>query len=324
MSILGKKLNEKDQKKLSDSIKDSIEGSEAQATGVIGSGLNCGKIPEPVPQYDSAECEVVFKNENNAWIVLGRDRPYSKASGYGGLGGTQCGSIDLVVGRRPLDPETITNPNFISDAARIYVSQRTDIDKNMGLVRGGVGMSVSRSAIGMKADAIRIVARRGIKLVTGTDKKNSRDQRIRTEAGIDLIAGNEDGEFTPIATVLNRKTPGVQPMLLGDNTTDCLNNMVDRITELGSIVNWMMTHMTIMAGAFAAISPTAAPHASSVASYILTAPGTPTPAVGGPPGLVPLQASYLTFTQNCNTLKSNWLLSGPSNQYICSRHNRTN
>ena len=88
MSVFGKKLKEKDQKKLDDAIKGSIDGSEAQSTGVISSGLNCDKIPEPVPQFDRAECEHVIHNENNAWIVLGRDRPYSKASGYGGLGGT--------------------------------------------------------------------------------------------------------------------------------------------------------------------------------------------------------------------------------------------
>lgn len=321
MSILGKKLKERDDKRLDESIKDSIEGSEAQSTGVIGAGLNCDKIPEPVPQFDAAECEHVIKNENNAWIVLGRDRPYSKASGYGGLGGNQCGSIDLVVGRRPLDSKVITNPNFISDAARIYISQRTDIDKNMGLVRGGVGMSVSRSAIGLKADAIRIVARRGIKLVTGTDKKNSRDQRIRTEVGIDLIAGNEDGEFTPLAIISNRKTPGVQPILLGDNTTDCLNNIVDRITELGSIVSWMLTQMSVVHSALLT-SPN--PAISSAAATATFTPGTPTPLVSGPPGTVALFGSFQSFRQSCDAIKSNWLLEGPSNQYICSRHNRTN
>ena len=319
MSILGKKLKERDQKKLDDCVKDSIEGSEAQSSGVSGAGLNCDKIPEPVPQFDRAECEVVFKNENNAWIVLGRDRPYSKASGYGGLGGTQCGSIDLVVGRRPLNPETITNPNFISDAARIYISQRTDIDKNMGLRAGGVGMSVSRSAIGLKADDIRVVARRGIKLVTGTDKKNSRDQRIRTEVGIDLIAGNEDGEYTPLSVISNRATPGLQPMLLGENTADCLENIVDRVTELGSIVSWMLNHMCAVNSAL-----TALPGIGSVAALSVLSPGTPTPMIGGPPGTVALFASFQSFTQNCHAIKSNWLLRGPANQYICSRHNRTN
>ena len=182
-------------------------------------------------------------------------------------------------------------------------------------------MSVSRSAIGLKADAIRIVARRGIKLVTGTDKKNSRDQRVHTELGIDLIAGNEDGEFTPLSIISNRKTPGVQPMLLGDNTTDCLNNMIDRITELGSIVSWMLTHMTIMNGSLTTLPN---PGIASTAMFTLTSPGTPTPAIGGPPGLVALAASHASFVQSCNSLRLNWLLEGPSNQYICSRHNRTN
>jgi hypothetical protein len=314
MGFFGKKLKEKDQKKLDDGVKDSIEGSEAQTSGVLSAGLNCDKIPEAVPQFDRAECEVVFKNENNAWIVLGRDRPYGKASGYGGLGGTQCGSIDLVVGRRPLDPEKITNPNFISDAARLYISQRTDIDKNMGLVAGGVGMSHSRSAIGMKADSVRIVARRGIKLVTGTDKKNSRDQRIRTELGIDLIAGNEAS-----ANMFSGRRARLQPLVLGGNTVDALGDIVDRVAELGSIVSWMLTHMASVNSALSAI-----PGIGSVAAFSVLSPGTPTPLIGGPPGIIALFASFQTFKSSCDAIKVNYLLEGPSKTYICSRHNRTN
>lgn len=315
MGFFGKKLKEKDQKKLDDCVKDSIEGSEAQTSGVVSAGLNCDKIPEAVPQFARAECEVIYKNENNAWIVLGRDRPFGKSSGYGGLGGTQCGSIDLVVGRRPLNPETITNPNFISDAARIYISQRTNIDANMGLVAGGVGMSRSRSAIGMKADSVRIVARRGIKLVTGTDKKNSRDQRIRTELGIDLIAGNE--AVAPFPSFGSR--PRLQPLVLGLNSVDALNDIVDRVTELGSIISWMLTHMANVNSAL-----TALPGIGSVAAFSVLSPGTPTPLIGGPPGVVALFASFQSFKQNCDAIKTNYLLEGPSNQYICSRHNRTN
>jgi len=319
---LGKKQKEVDQEKLDDCIKDSIEGSEAQSSGVSSAGLNCDKLPEPVPQYDRAECEVVFKNENNAWIVLGRDRPFSKASGYGGIGATQCGSIDLVAGRRPINSETITNPNFISDAARVYIAQRTDIDKNMGLNPGRVGMSVSRSAVGIKADDVRIVARRGIKLVTGTDQKNSRDQKVRTILGIDLIAGNDaDGlnvlQYPPPNI---RFRPRLQPIPLGLNTVDALTDITDRIQELGSIVNWMLVHMGTVNTALAASPiPAAAPAAFSVFN-----PGMPTPLTGGPPGVIALNASYQSFIKNLQNIKTNYLLEGPSPQYICSRHNRTN
>ena len=65
--------------------------------------VNQGTFGEPrleaVPQFIQTESERVISNKNNAWIVLGRDRPGNRMSGYGGRGDTQAGSIDLVVGR---------------------------------------------------------------------------------------------------------------------------------------------------------------------------------------------------------------------------------
>ena len=308
-----------DQKKLGNELKDKIEANEAQSKGQMGKGLNCGNIAEPIPKYEKAPCEKVIKNRNNAWIVLGRDRPFGKASGYGGQGATGAGSIDLVVGRKPLDPKIHTNPNFISDAARIYISQKTDIDKNMGLAKGRVGMSVARSAIGIKADAIRIVARRGIKLVTGptqNDRKNSADEKTRTVLGIDLIAGNDDGDngfLNPLPS--NRRK--LQPIPLGLNTVDAIDDTLKRVEELGSIVNWMMVHMCTAFSILAAIPGAAPPIAATFFN-----PGIPQPGAG-PPGLVPLIGSYQAFNTNCDSVRFNYLKT-PSKNYICSRNNRTN
>ena len=80
-------------------------------------------------------------NENNSWIVLGRDRNASRMSGYGGKGDTQCASIDIVAGRMGSEVEAFDadgeslfiNPSFKKDAARIYISQKTDIDKYFDL-----------------------------------------------------------------------------------------------------------------------------------------------------------------------------------------------
>jgi hypothetical protein len=320
MSLFKKKKKLVDQDKLDNEIKDSIEGNEAQAKGLINKGLNCGNIAEPVPKFEKAPCERIIKNKNNAWIVLGRDRPYGKASGYGGAGATGAGSIDLVVGRKPLDPKIHTNPNFISDAARIYISQKTDIDKNMGLAKGRVGMSVARSAIGMKADAIRIVARRGIKLVTGptqADRNNSAGERVRTVLGIDLIAGNDDGDSN-FLQALGPNRRKLQPIPLGLNTRDAIDDTLKRVEELGSIVNWMMVHMCTAFSILAAL-----PGAAPASMFAISNPGIPQPGAG-PPGLVPLIGSYQVFNTNCDATRINYLLEGPSKNYICSRHNRTN
>jgi len=48
-------------------------------------------------------------------------------------------------------PVTV-DPSFSKDAARIYISQKTDIDDNFKIKQGNVGKAKARSAIGMKAD----------------------------------------------------------------------------------------------------------------------------------------------------------------------------
>ena len=171
---------------------------------VGSSGLNNAGFIEPVPNIDSTTSEKVIKNGNNSWIVLGRDRPAGIESGYGGLGNTGAGAIDIVVGRMAGTTEGPNSnltvpPNFFSDAARVHLSQKTDIDANFALV--GNMRSIGKSGIGIKADAIRLIGREGIKIVTGKAKnvdgagkggeKNAQGGKIEKVAGIHLIAGND-------------------------------------------------------------------------------------------------------------------------------------
>jgi len=202
------------------------------------SGMNNAGFVEPVPTYDSAGAEKVIKNDHNAWIVLGRDRPGGLDSGYGGVGNTGAGSVDIVVGRMAgtsggPDSSITVPPNFLSDAARIYVSQVCDVDTNFGLC--GNKQSAARSAVGIKADGVRVIGRDGVKIVTGKAKnasgggksgeRNSQGGKIKTVAGIELIAGNdvEENELEPIV-----KAYALQ---------ETLQAMVDRINDLSNIVN---------------------------------------------------------------------------------------
>ena len=133
--------------------------------------------------------------DNNAFIIIGNDRVSKPHTGYGGKGHTQCDSIDLVVGMGGHTPREVdkeeqevkTNPNFFIDSARIYISQKTDVDKNFGIGEfgraeedeqdnkddKGIGKYGAKSAIAAKADNIRIIGRESIRLVTGTDSQNS-------------------------------------------------------------------------------------------------------------------------------------------------------
>jgi hypothetical protein len=201
-------------------------------------GLNNARSTEPVPQRDKAAGEREITNQNNARIVLGRDRPASKASGYGGAGHSQASAIDLSVGMmNAVGPreEIHADPNFKADSARIYISQKADIDEYLDLCDGSVGKSTARSTIGLKADSIRLASRQGMKLVTGTDDTNSWGSLLMSTKGIDLIAGNND--------------ESLQPIPLGGNLTEAIKELKDNLSDLnGTVITFMMNQMAFNAG----------------------------------------------------------------------------
>jgi len=200
-----------------------------------GAGIFNERLVQDSPEFAKSDEEVVKAN-GNAWIVLGgSDRPGNFQSGYGAKGHHGANKIDIVVGRQSsvaggVSSDSIVHPNFFNDAARIYISQKTDIDKNfaidhdteLGVFEGNVG----RSAVGIKADAVRLVGREGIKIVTGKGKNiqangsrgelNSQGGEIDHFGTIDLIAGN------------NIENGRLQPMALGKN----LNMAVQELTEI--------------------------------------------------------------------------------------------
>jgi len=206
---------------------------------VNASGVGCDDLVEPVPNYLSAKCEKVISGKNNAWIVLGRDRPGSRLSGYGGKGDTQAASIDIVVGRmgsadvqqvNEKNEQLWTDPNFKKDSSRVYISQKTDVDKNFGLSQGKVGNSHAKAAIAIKSDAVRVIAREGIKLITRTDVKNSQGAKVETVSGIDLIAGNDDTDLQSIPK--------------GENLAEALKRITHHLDKLNGIVDaFLMTQM---------------------------------------------------------------------------------
>jgi len=188
--------------------------------------------------------------DNNAFIIIGNDRVSKFHTGYGGKGHTQCDAIDLVAGMGGHSPKEesesnsiITDwkkkkglhPNFFLDAARIYISQKTDVDKNFGIGEFGkaeddnrdnkddkyIGQYGAKSAIAIKADNIRLVGRESIRLVTGTDKFNSQGGEVLSKSGIELVAMND--------------VKSLQPLVLGDNLGDALDNIVHHIQSLTEI-----------------------------------------------------------------------------------------
>ena len=192
-------------------------------------GKNNDTLHEPENEflYDVTNSEKVIRGQNNTWIVLGRDRPSDRASGYGGNGTKKAGTIDIVAGRlSSIDATKHTtkrvNPSFTADAARIYISQKTDIDKNFGLTTENLAEAVGNSGIGIKADDVRIIARKTLRFVTATDSKLSNGTDAYVRNGVELIANNDSTDMQPIPKGLNLEF--------------CLQQLQEKVLELNGLM----------------------------------------------------------------------------------------
>lgn len=260
---------------------------DAEAYGKIQAGVKAilpgqagTPLIEPLVQFDSTQCETSYPMDKTLWgrhrIVFGRDRnARSHFSGYGGRGCTSAGSIDIVVGSGGPSPEhrQVAGPNFFTDASRIFLSQRADIDRYLNLSTNpdvGVSPSENRAAIAIKSDSVRIVGREGVRIYTNSrtpwnagtaigDIKgrfgefNSRGERIESdgpERGIHLIAHNKVGKLEVNNPMVPPRLSGwkgvpdpvvysvnrLQPMVKGENLAMFLNELVEQIKDINQIV----------------------------------------------------------------------------------------
>ena len=282
-----------------------------------------GPLPaEPFLPFKSAPGEAITAL-GDAYIVLGKDRPSDIDSGY--FGQTNCSTIDIVTGRlgvvgqkiRESDSELRADNNFTLDAARIYISQRTDVDDNFGLSEflqkvGSVdGSAKNKSAIALKADGLRLIARESIKLITMTDEFNSTNNNIKGKYGIDLIGGAN----------INEPNYDLQPMVKGNNMVDAMDAIVEHLAQLDTqfaLVDKMIAQLTTaMVG-----------HV-----HVPTIPFTPF--TSPPVDPVSISNNVLTYIDNImqvveinlrqfnhGAYKASYLLDG-SPTYICSKLNKT-
>ncbi len=208
------------------------------ATGELN-GVNNTPKAEKISNLNVCPGEDVWFN-GDSWIVLGRDRPAGCASGYGGAGDAGASAIDICVGRQNANRKkpVVTENNFgtISynkkpgDAARIYISQRTDIDENFGLCQGEFGHSKAKAAIALYADDVRIIARRSVKIVTGGAKQtDANGLNTNSIMGVELIAGNIDHKDRK-----GRKY--LQKMVKGGNLVELLEQIIDEINNLNGLL----------------------------------------------------------------------------------------
>ena len=260
----------------------------AQNTADSHSGLYNTVVNEPRVNFVAAANNMLLTDSTkNVGIVIGSDRPSHQASGYGGKGAQKANTIDLVVGRMASNPKLpdgyIVNNSFSGDAARIYISQMTDIDMNFGLAPGQSGRIKGRSGIGIKADAVRIIGREGVKIVSGRShefkghgifgESNGRGGKIHQPAPpIELIAGNVKSESGLLG--LGPTKRHLQGTAKGENVRDALRELSANLDDIWSavhnlaLINVQMA-TAMMAPGFAFFG--AAPPVGALANLQLTA-----------------------------------------------------
>jgi len=151
--------------------------------------------PEPVPRIVKKPGDLVIQGSNNSSITLGTSSNK----------GTGKGSIDLVAGRT-ISNQIVSNDrnyqeinkqlvatndapvSYSSDRSRLYITMLDDVDSAFQIDIDGIEKSGSSSAVVLKSDQVRLVARNDVKITVGD-----------TGAGI-IIKNNGEIVIVPAAT----------------------------------------------------------------------------------------------------------------------------
>ena len=207
-------------------------------------GIGGDRLIEPVPEPLLFPGDKNIAGENNAGITFGRDEIFRFR------GHTKSGACYLYAGRSPNDVKTEiqngtdgpgTNTalrkanDLVRDAAYLYLSQKSDPDALLKVaggtytkITGDSQSRVGKSLAALKADDVVIMSREtGIRLITGTDRTNSRGGQQISKFGIDLIAGNDDSDL--------------QPLIKGDNLVKYLQGLSKSVDELRAVVYSFIT-----------------------------------------------------------------------------------
>lgn len=245
--------------------------------GIKRPGLLHSAYFEQMPTYEKAGCEIIFPDTEyssiagdasggekrlNCQIVFGRDRPSHLLSGYGKAGGQPCASIDIVAGRmsslnkskglfkkrlEPLERETLVGNNFFSDASRIYLSQKCDIDHYFGLPPGDFGRPKGEAGIGIKSDHVRVIGKNSVKIYAGGARADNLGFKGELDSNGKRLIDSR------IELIANRNAE-VQPMVLGSNLAEFLEDLLERIGSIQEAIllqnKNMITLKTALAGHF--------------------------------------------------------------------------
>ena len=185
----------------------------------------------PCEKIISRKISMETGDHSGARIVLTRDNFGHRATGLGGAGATMCEAIDIVAGSLTSAKErktgnTQSRANFAEDGARLYLTERGDINAYFATAKSdSAGVSADskmKSGIGLKSDHTLIIGRERVRILAGVSKYDGGERLATGEPsanGVIEIGGTDQSSH--------------QPAVLGDNLLKYLDEINEAISDLG-------------------------------------------------------------------------------------------
>ena len=181
-------------------------------------------------------CEkVISRKETNgldsgARIVLTRDNHGHRATGLGGAGATKCEAIDIVAGslscaKTLKDGNTQSRANFAEDGARLYLTERGDVNAYFATSKsdtpGVYASSKFKSGVGLKADHTLVIGRERVRILAGASKWSGGER---------MVTGNSPAK--PIIEIGATSSEVHHPAVLGNNLVKYLKDVNETMSTL--------------------------------------------------------------------------------------------
>lgn len=213
----------------------------------IETGMYLNKDCESLPVFGPVapiERVIARKQEGSkpsgARIVLTKDNYGNRATGIGGHGGTMCEAIDIVAGSLSCEKHirtssTESRANFISDGARIYLTERGDLQHYFCLGDGSKATSITsnlKSGIGIKADHSYLIGRERVRILVGLSKAHGKERLV-----------NYNRHITPKIELARIGDDEAQPAVLGNNLIKYLREQSKEIQSLRNRIQDMETNL---------------------------------------------------------------------------------
>lgn len=211
------------------------------------SGIFLSKRKEKMPVFHPVgSCEKVISRNKSALglhsgarIVLTRDNHGHRATGLGGAGATKCEAIDIVAGslscaKEIKDDKTQSRANFAEDGARIYLTERGDINSYFATAGSSTAKvyqsSLMKSGIGIKADHTLLIGRERVRILAGVSKYKEGER---------IVTGDDIAK--PVIEIGGTSQEAHHPAVLGNNLVKYLEKVNEQINK----VNAKITNLEI-------------------------------------------------------------------------------